>query len=654
VLRCALGAVAFVLGVLGKPSRSMQKPVGFIYKVTNRINGKAYVGLTTNQVSDRWQLHIRLAERSEKPTGLRAAIKKYGADKFEIVQIDVAHSIKELIDKEVSAIQLHGTRAPKGYNLTKGGELPSGTPITINDIEYRNIKVAAEVFEVPYKLVYSRLVKVGWSVREAFGLEPSPVLHKHPVEIRGEIFESQSNAARAYGLSNRLVWARLKNGWSIEEALGLEPPPNSFEINGKLYPSRNDAARAYGVNPNVVNGRLQKGWTVRQALDVDPPPRSFTVSGKLYKTLKAACRDFCISAELARSRVKRGWTYEQALEIAPPPIDRSIKVGGIVYPTLSEACHVHDLDAKTVRYRLSAGWSIEQAFEQSDPPARISKGREIVVEGVAFPSLTQAAKLYGVNAGTAQSRIKMGWTIDQVFSLEERPKRTAHNAEPIELNEIVYASRSQAAEAHGIPVKIVESRLKLGWSVREAFGLTGRANYRGPREVHISGHDFRSISQAAKQFGLKSHTLRARIASGWDIQNALFTGRKKTTRRITINGVTYESLRSAASAHGLREKLVSNRLGKGWSLVRALTTPASPSSRPVSIDGRTFATFKQAAIFYGLEPATVRQRLKLGWNIEEAFNVKEREGKSYKGRPTTDSSCPPPQGGAFHPRRRGS
>lgn len=52
------------------------KVFGYIYKITNSINGKSYCGLTTRAIEDRWSQHIEQTRR-KSPKGISAAIKAY-------------------------------------------------------------------------------------------------------------------------------------------------------------------------------------------------------------------------------------------------------------------------------------------------------------------------------------------------------------------------------------------------------------------------------------------------------------------------------------------------------------------------------------------------------------------------------------------------
>lgn len=57
---------------------------GHIYKITNKVNGKAYVGKTTDTVQVRWGEHLKDSKRkrcANRP--LYRAIGKYGADAFK-------------------------------------------------------------------------------------------------------------------------------------------------------------------------------------------------------------------------------------------------------------------------------------------------------------------------------------------------------------------------------------------------------------------------------------------------------------------------------------------------------------------------------------------------------------------------------------------
>lgn len=93
----------------------------FIYKITNKINGKSYIGQTTRSVQERWTDHCTLT-KSKHRSAIREAISKYGKGAFILETIDEALTIEELNEKEVDWILKLETLSPGGYNLDSGGK----------------------------------------------------------------------------------------------------------------------------------------------------------------------------------------------------------------------------------------------------------------------------------------------------------------------------------------------------------------------------------------------------------------------------------------------------------------------------------------------------------------------------------------------------
>ena len=54
--------------------------MGYIYKITNKITKKCYIGQTIMDLDDRWRQHCN---RNSNCRYLKASIKKYGVDSFE-------------------------------------------------------------------------------------------------------------------------------------------------------------------------------------------------------------------------------------------------------------------------------------------------------------------------------------------------------------------------------------------------------------------------------------------------------------------------------------------------------------------------------------------------------------------------------------------
>jgi group I intron endonuclease len=96
--------------------------MGFIYKITNNLTGKCYIGETikTNPES-RWNEHRRKIEKGIGCPALQDAIKKYGVDNFSFkVLLICFDGDRYYYEKEY--IKKYNSIVPNGYNLTSGGE----------------------------------------------------------------------------------------------------------------------------------------------------------------------------------------------------------------------------------------------------------------------------------------------------------------------------------------------------------------------------------------------------------------------------------------------------------------------------------------------------------------------------------------------------
>ena len=95
----------------------------YVYKLTNKVNGMLYIGITTCSLAKRWREH-KCAAKSGLDTPLYRAMRKYGIDAFDMVLIHEGKTREEIQSMEKHFIAELGTyvRVGKGYNLTLGGE----------------------------------------------------------------------------------------------------------------------------------------------------------------------------------------------------------------------------------------------------------------------------------------------------------------------------------------------------------------------------------------------------------------------------------------------------------------------------------------------------------------------------------------------------
>ena len=76
-------------------SQNNFKRIGSIYKITNTINGKIYIGQTIQNVKLRWKCH-----RNDKKGIIRNVISKYGIDNIKFEEIYISFSMEDLNNTE--------------------------------------------------------------------------------------------------------------------------------------------------------------------------------------------------------------------------------------------------------------------------------------------------------------------------------------------------------------------------------------------------------------------------------------------------------------------------------------------------------------------------------------------------------------------------
>lgn len=95
--------------------------IATIYMITNKKNGKVYVGQTWESMEERFRKHKwKATHNANGAKALNNAIRKYGVDAFKVEKLDEATTQQEadiLEDFYILASRTHN----KGYNIKRGG-----------------------------------------------------------------------------------------------------------------------------------------------------------------------------------------------------------------------------------------------------------------------------------------------------------------------------------------------------------------------------------------------------------------------------------------------------------------------------------------------------------------------------------------------------
>lgn len=91
-----------------------------IYKITNDINNKIYIGQTTRDLNIRWKEHCRNGLNCHRNYPLYQAMYKYGISHFRIESLEKVDD-SNVDEREKYWINYYQSYQ-KGYNATKGGK----------------------------------------------------------------------------------------------------------------------------------------------------------------------------------------------------------------------------------------------------------------------------------------------------------------------------------------------------------------------------------------------------------------------------------------------------------------------------------------------------------------------------------------------------
>jgi len=224
-----------------------------VYLVTNKVNGKQYVGIT-NDFGRRWKEHVKV---NDKSSILPKAINKYGQENFTYAKIITCPTREQAFELETCLIDDYGTLSPFGYNICPGGEAgpDCSKPCTIDGIYYPSYGAAALALGVGrdhIRLLIEKQTELGIEdIRSDF------FERRFEVEIEGVVYKNYPEAAKAYGLEIATLRKRLKDGIPLNRPV---VSGNAKEVNVDMitFPSELEASRRLGVPQTTLCRRLKK------------------------------------------------------------------------------------------------------------------------------------------------------------------------------------------------------------------------------------------------------------------------------------------------------------------------------------------------------------------------------------------------------------
>lgn len=301
-----------------------------LYLMTNKLNGKQYVGITISPLWQRFNGH-KAAVKKNLNTKLYNAMKLHGVDNFaiELIRSD-ARSFAELQQQEIDEISKRNT-VEDGYNVSPGGSIGTPDRITVGGVTFPSKGAAAEYFGIDAGVFNLRIGRLKWTPEQAAEIEPRPKPYRKKITVNGVEYPSINQVAKEFGLTLKLVSARInKDGWTIEQAVGIDPPPSSVKCQGisvtafgETFVSVAQCAERFGVNAESLRTRVAKyGDALEDAIRhlMEKPkggaqPQPVTAFGMTFRSITALAAHFGLSVHSLRNRMRyQGQSLEEAID----------------------------------------------------------------------------------------------------------------------------------------------------------------------------------------------------------------------------------------------------------------------------------------------------------------------------------------------------
>lgn len=242
----------------------------YLYKVTNLVNTKTYIGVTANP-DRRSKEHLSFRKVKGWAPLVNRAIEKYGKANFDFI-ILCEGSEEYIFDLERKAIDHYKTTVPLGYNIRKGGSGGVGgykvlsrsndEPLFIRGFWFPNLRTCADKLQIGKgtALLWKRSKTGGEVINNR---KPKSNSWEKPCYVGGYWFPTISHAALSLGISRPTVKKRIVAGYIEQKdnkssVIGTNHPNAiAVKVDGVTYSSVLEASKLSGYTYRVIQYRIQ-------------------------------------------------------------------------------------------------------------------------------------------------------------------------------------------------------------------------------------------------------------------------------------------------------------------------------------------------------------------------------------------------------------
>jgi hypothetical protein len=247
--------------------------------------------------------------------------------------------------------------------------------------------------------------------------------------------------------------------------MNVKNAPKKVCYNGRCFASLMELAEFYSIPYGTLNRRLRNGWSIDEAIKAGNSAHAIVVGGERFHSVVDACRNFSFNQEVIYSRLKYGWDPDQAFELKPAP-GLGPGIIGLIYEVQNLKTHKRYIGQTKATVEERWKWHLAQVTRGPSNPLGLHKaisdfgadcftirvlakcnsigemidternliqemntlapngyniglggegaksiGTAYEIDGDRFPSLMSAARHYRINYCTLCDRIENGWSV---------------------------------------------------------------------------------------------------------------------------------------------------------------------------------------------------------------------------------------------------
>jgi hypothetical protein len=425
-----------------------------IYKITNLINNKIYIGKDTTSDPNYFGSGLII----------NRAFEKYGIENFIKEVIDETDDYIELSNKEIYWIdQYNSTDRKVGYNISKGGD--GGDTLSNHpDLDLIREKIS------------KNSPKKGKTYEEAFGEEKAK---EYKLNL------SKSNKRHALGKTYEELYGdektnELKKIISINSKKSWTEDRKNQHSNLAKKNIYNSLLSENGIKKNkeYLNNRWHK-WRESEKIFIEYLIKSSNIIelikyfDKIPNTLFKNRKQFYdfIGIELHKL-LKKHLNKRRKSNSNNESNKREIIIDNTQYESISEASKNLNLDRSLIRSRLKSSHFKNYLFKDNELNIKynkfievdphLSKKERISIDGEIYESITEASKILNKEHDYISWRLNSKSYTDWVYldKIVELKETGVPKMKRVSILGKEYESISKAVDGSGIDRQIIRYRLK--------------------------------------------------------------------------------------------------------------------------------------------------------------------------------------------------